>query len=338
MFLSNEAFEEINQIFKPPEPLDIIDKDGEIKKMDSLYELEDYIKENIYDKKYPGLLPNIDTNLLSMEKYSNEDDEESQDNNSQNNLKEENIDIDKNIKEKKYKLISRPTDIIITENYSTDDEDEFNAVNLLNEDRNEGNEYGWTLAIEKDKTKIYYKIIKINDDNGKEIDSIVFYVESTIDFSSTKVNQYVNDFEFRKEFDSLYEKGKIISDKNEEGIKIIDLYLYLKMPFVFTDRDFVVRKKIWNNYNNQKDSFLIHIKSIDDYDSEYPPKDKPVRGIFVNRAAYICPIDDGHSKFYLYTCFDMKMNVGVSMMKQKGSEGQGQWVDKFINNIKKHEE
>ena len=34
----------------------------------------------------------------------------------------------------------------------------------------------------------------------------------------------------------------------------------------------------------------------------------------------------------------MKMNVGVSMMKQKGSEGQGQWVDKFINNIKKHEE
>ena len=40
------------------------------------------------------------------------------------------------------------------ENYSTDDEDEFDALQLLNENREEGNEHGWILSVNKDKMKI----------------------------------------------------------------------------------------------------------------------------------------------------------------------------------------
>ena len=335
MFLPNECLEEINKIFIPSKPHNLIDKEGDIKKMDSLYELEDYIKENIYDKKYPGVLPEIDINLLAN--YSDEEeDEEDQEKYSKNEISEEQKNNEISTEEKKYKIISKSTDIIITDNYSTDDEDEYNAINLLNEDKNEGNEYGWVLSVNKDNMKIYYKLIKILDEQDKENDNIVFSVEATIDYSSDKISNYINDFNFRKEFDTLYNQGKILEDKNEsENLKIFELYLYMKMPFVFSDRDFVVRKKIWSNHNNKKDCTLIHIKSIEN--SEYPPKDKPVRGLFINRAAYICPIDNGQSKLYLSTCFDMKMNVSPSMMKQKGSEGQGQWVHKFIENIKKHE-
>jgi hypothetical protein len=332
MFLPNESLEEINKIFIPSKPHNLIDKEGDIKKMDSLYELEDYIKENIYDKKYPGVLPDIDINLLPN--YS--DEEEDQEEYSKNEISEEQKSNQSLTKEKKYKIIPKSTDIIITDNYSTDDEDEYNAINLLNEDKNEGNEYGWVLSVDKNNMKVYYKMIKIKDDQDREIDNIAFSVEATIDYSPDKISNYINDFNFRKEFDNLYNQGKILEEKNEgENLKIFEFYLYMKMPFVFTDRDFVVRKKIWSNHNNKKDCTLIHIKSIEN--SEYPPKDKPVRGLFINRGAYICPTDNGQSKLYLSTCLDMKMNVSPSMMKQKGSEGQGQWIDKFIENIKKHE-
>ena len=57
--------------------------------------------------------------------------------------------------DKKYKIISKSTDIILfnEENYSTNDEDEFAAINLLNEDRNEGNDLDWVLSVTKDNIK-----------------------------------------------------------------------------------------------------------------------------------------------------------------------------------------
>lgn len=340
MFLSRDSFEEINKIFIPSNPIDLIDKEGEVRSMDSLYELEDYIKEYIYDKKYPGVLPVIDGNIISPYEESDEEEEQEQSFEKNNADKTESKNNKSNQTEKKYKIISGTNDIITFEGqYSTDDEDEYNAIKLINENRNEGNEEGWILSINKDKVKIYYKIVKLKDEKDVEVDSLFFYADAIIDYPSVTAFKYINDFEFRREFDDLYKQGKIIKEENnqENNLKIIESYLYMKMPFMFSDRDFVVRKKIWSNYNNKKDCFLIHIKSIEH--SDYPPKDKPVRARFINRAAYICPDeDDGHCKFYLGTCFDMKVNVGVSMMKSKGSEGQSQWIDKFIKNIQKHED
>ena len=336
MFLSKESFEEINKIFIPSKPLNIIDKDGMLKNMESLYELEDYIKENIYDKKYPGILPNIETNMYSQEEdnYSDDEEEEGEEKSIEKNSQNES----NKKEEKKYKIIPKPNDIItFNENFSTDDEDEYDAIQLLNEDRSEGNENGWVLCINKDDKKIYYKVVKLQDEKGNDVDSLIFYADATIDFPSKTVNKYVNDFNFRKEFDGMYKQAKILSEKYDEEnhVKIIEGYYYMKMPFMFTDRDFVTRKKIWENHNNKNDCFLINIKSIDHPD--YPVKDKPVRAEFRNRSAYICPLNDGQCKLYLASFFDMKINVGFSMMKSKGSEGQEKWIDKFVENIKKHE-
>lgn len=339
MFLSKEAFEELKKIFIPPKPINFSNEEGELKNMISFYKLEDYIKEHIYDKKYPGILPNIEPDIYSREDYTDEEENEQENSPEKENDKNINKNEEKiNNIEKKYKIISNLNDIItFSENYSTDDEDEYDALQLLNENREEGNEYGWILSINKEKMKIYYKIVKLKDEKGKDVDSLFFYAESIINYPANKVNQYINDFNFRKEFDEMYKKGKILNEKTieENNLKIIEGYYYMKMPFMFTDRDFVTRKKIWSDYNNRKNCFLINIKSIEH--SDYPEKDKPVRGKFINRSAYICPDGDDKCKLYLCTCFDMKINIGVSMMKTKGSEGQGQWIEKLVENIKKFE-
>ena len=337
MFLPEEDFSEINRIFIQGKPLEPVDKNNDLQNMDSLYKLEDYIKENIYDKKYPGILPDIKLN--SPDDYSNEDQEQKDEKelilfSSSKKLS--------STSDKKYKIISKSTDIILfnEENYSTNDEDEFAAINLLNEDRNEGNDLDWVLSVTKDNIKIYYKQIRLKNEENKDFDTLIFYVEAILDIPSYKVNEYINDINFRKEFDSLYNQVKVLSENEDESnnLKIIELYFYMKMPVFISDRDFVVRKKIWNEYNNKKGCYLIHLKSIEN--SEYPPKQKPVRGKFINRAAYICPYMDEERekcKLYLASCFDMKMSFGVSMMKSKGSEGQGKWVEELIKNINKHE-
>ena len=337
MFLPEEDFSEINRIFIQGKPLEPVDKNNDLQNMDSLYELEDYIKENIYDKKYPGILTDIKLN--SSDDYSNEDQEQKDEKelilfSSSKKLS--------STSDKKYKIISKSTDIILfnEENYSTNDEDEFAAINLLNEDRSKSNDLDWVLSVTKDKIKIYYKQIRLKNEENKDFDTLIFYVEAILDIPSYKINEYINDINFRKEFDSLYNQVKVLSENEDESnnLKIIELYFYMKMPVFISDRDFVVRKKIWNEYNNKKGCYLIHLKSIEN--SEYPPKQKPVRGKFINRAAYICPYMDEERekcKLYLASCFDMKMSFGVSMMKSKGSEGQGKWVEELIKNINKHE-
>ena len=335
MFLSKEQFKEISQIFLPPNPINLVDKYGELKNMDSFYELEDFIKENIYDKKYPGVLPDINPNLLYEEEEFSDEEEE----------KEQSIEINKqnpfkqiNKIKKKYKIIPNEKDVILfSEPFLTDDVDEFDAIKLLNEDRREGNENGWVLSSDKNNIQVYYKIVKLPDSEGNDIDSLFFYVVANINYPSSIVNKYANDFNSRKEFDNLYKQAKVLNEKydKENNLEIKEFYLYLKMPILFTDRDFIIRKKIWKNYNDKENCFLINIKSIEDFD--YPPKERPIRGYFINRSAYICPDGDRRCKLYLSTCFDMKVNIGISMMKNKGSNGQREWVDKFIDYIQKHE-
>ena len=59
-------------------------------------------------------------------------------------------------------------------NYSTDDEDEFKAIQVINEDKSK-----WKLQVDKDNIKAYtstYKVIH----KGKAVDIPCFYAEATI--------------------------------------------------------------------------------------------------------------------------------------------------------------
>ena len=180
------------------------------------------------------------------------------------------------IKEGKYKVQSGNI-VALPDNYSTDDEDIFTAIKTLNEDVS-----SWKKYTDKDGIKLYFKPYPVKDEDGKDTESVIGYCEAIIDFPASKVIAKMNDFEFRRNVDANYKKGKLINERMEEGnIKIMEMYLYLKMPFIFSDRDFVVKKKCWLDFNGNKDNALFFIRSYEN--PEYPPNKKLVRGTFENR-------------------------------------------------------
>ena len=229
----------------------------------------------------------------------------------------------------KYQITEFNGPVKVPPGYSTDDEDEFNAIQFLNEDLSQ-----WKLQIDKPNCKVYSKIYKVKNEKGEENDNVMFYMDATIDFPASEVNRQLNTYELREKWEKSLEKGKLIKQEDlGNGIKITDYYAYLKMPFIFADRDMVIRKKVWENYQGEKDCYLMQLHSIEHPD--YPEKEKPVRATFDNRGKYIKPINDNQCKFYLASKFDMKLSVSASMMEGKGSEGTEKWLKEFIKHCGK---
>jgi ElaB/YqjD/DUF883 family membrane-anchored ribosome-binding protein len=222
---------------------------------------------------------------------------------------------------KKYPITSTPNSVVVLpENYSTDDEDEFNAIKILNEDLSV-----WKLYADKHDIKVWFKSFPTKDEKGEDTEGVIGYTEATINCPASKLITSLNDFNFRTDTDEQYKKGKLISENTIDGnIKEMILYLYMKMPFIFSDRDFVVQKKCWLDYNGNKDHALFYMHSVEN--SEYPPKDKPVRGTYVNRSGYVKALGDNQCKINVVTCMDIKLNVGVERMSKSGAEMQEKWI------------
>ena len=208
--------------------------------------------------------------------------------------------------------------VTIPQNYSTDDEDEFNALKVLNEDLS-----SWKKYIDKDGLKLYFKPFPVKDEKGNDAESVISFLDGILDFPASLVISKLNDYNFRKIVDDNYKKGKLLKEKTEGNIKIMEMYLYMKMPFIFSDRDFVVQKKCWLDYNGNKDHALFHLHSIEN--PEYPAKEKPVRGIYINRSGYVKPLGDNQCELNIVTAMDIKMSLGVSAMSKSGAEKQEKW-------------
>ena len=275
---------------------------------------------NEIDKIIPGKLTEtvkIDENEL--EEMENEENPQPEENNE--------IPVEETITAKKY-IIKSGNIVSLPENYSTDDEDEMIAINTLNEDIS-----SWKKYTDKDGIKLYFKPYPTKDEEGKDIESVIGYCEAILDFPASKVISKMNDFEFRKNVDDQYKKGNLISERMEGNIKYMDMYLFMKMPFIFSDRDFVVRKKCWLDYNGNKDHALFYIHSIEN--PEYPPKKKLVRGNYANRSGYIKPLGDNQCQLNVITAMDVKMSLGVSTMSKNGAEMQEKWIKNLRKELAK---
>ena len=275
---------------------------------------------NEIDKIIPGKLTEtvkIDENEL--EEMENEENPQPEENNE--------IPVEETITAKKY-IIKSGNIVSLPENYSTDDEDEMIAINTLNEDIS-----SWKKYTDKDGIKLYFKPYPTKDEEGKDIESVIGYCEAILDFPASKVISKMNDFEFRRNVDDQYKKGNLISERIEGNIKYMEMYLFMKMPFIFSDRDFVVRKKCWLDYNGNKDHALFYIHSIES--PEYPPKKKLVRGNYANRSGYIKPLGDNQCQLNVVTAMDVKMSLGVSTMSKNGAEMQEKWVKNLRKQLAK---
>ena len=231
------------------------------------------------------------------------------------------------VAEKKYKIASGNI-VSVPDNYSTDDEEEFTAIKTLNEDIS-----SWKKYTDKDGIKLYFKPYPVKDEKGNDCESVIGYCEAILDFPASKVITKMNDFNFRKNVDDQYKKGNLISERMEGNIKYMEMYLFMKMPFIFSDRDFVVRKKCWIDYNGNKDHALFYIHSIEN--PQYPPNKKLVRGNYANRSGYIKPLSDNQCQINVVTAMDVKMSLGVSTMSKNGAEMQEKWVKNLRKELAK---
>ena len=235
--------------------------------------------------------------------------------------------IEEPIATKKYPITSGKI-VSVPENYSTDDEEEYIAIKTLNEDIS-----SWKKYTDKDGIKLYFKPYLVKDEEGKDVESVIGYCEAILDFPASKVIAKMNDFEFRRNVDDQYKKGKLISERMEGNIKYMDIYLFMKMPFIFSDRDFVARKKCWLDYNGNKDHALFYMHSIEN--PEYPPTKKLVRGNYANRSGYIKPLGDNQCQLNVCTAMDVKMSLGVSTMSKNGAEMQEKWIKNLRKELAK---
>ena len=225
--------------------------------------------------------------------------------------------------EGKFKITDFNGPVTLPAGYSTDNEDEFNAIQILNQDLS-----SWKKQIDKPNIKVYSKLYKVTNEKGEENDNCMFYSDCTLDFPASEVIRQLNTYELRKKWEKSLEKGKLLKEEDlGNGVKIQDMYSYIKMPFIFADRDMVTRKTMWQDYQGEKDCYLGQVHSIEHPD--YPEKEKPVRAIFNNRGEYVKPIDANSCKLYFTSKFDMKLNAPASMMEGKGSEGQEKWFKEF---------
>ena len=228
---------------------------------------------------------------------------------------------------KKY-VIDNPNGRIVSfpGDYSTDDFEEYTAINTLNQDLGSP----WKLYTERDSIKLYFKPYPVKDEKGKDAESVIGYCEATLDFPASKVIEKINDYEFRKNIDGQYRRGKLINERMEGNIKYMDMYLYMKMPFIFSDRDFVVQKKCWLDYNGNKDHALFYLHSVDN--PNFPPVSKLVRGTFENRSGYVKPLGSNKCQIVTVSAMDVKMSLGYDTMAKNGAEMQEEW----IKGLRKH--
>ena len=211
----------------------------------------------------------------------------------------------------------------------TDDKEEKAALGFLTLDKSK-----WVVKEKTDEFTLTYSTIQIeNPLTNTPEEKVAFCLEVNLKKPVESIIQCLNDYNIRKNFDTLYKEGKLISEKKENP-EIYQYYLFLKMGFVFSNRDFVVQKKVWKDYRGNKGHCLVHLASINL--PEYPEKSNPVRGVFLNRAAYFEPINDGkETKLTLCNCNDMKMmDIGTVMTVKKGSEGMKSWLAKVKECIK----
>ena len=226
-----------------------------------------------------------------------------------------------------YKITAINGPIKIPEGYSTNDVDEYNAIQMIND-----NLSTWKLLINKPDYKIYTKPFKTYNEKGKEKESRMFYLDATINCPASEVNRQINTFELRKEWEDSLKKGQLINKEDlGNGIKTIDYYGYIKMPIIFADRDIVVRKKIWENYGGEKDCCLNELHSIEL--PEFPAKTRPLRARLENKSKYIKPINSHMTKFYYVNKFDLKLDLKGDVMESKGADKTEKWFKQFLSHL-----
>ena len=220
--------------------------------------------------------------------------------------------------------------INVHKTYTTDDTDEYNLINLINEDVSKGNKFGWELSIKSKEVEVYSKKSKLK--NGDK--SIITKTIAIFPYPINIVIQYLEDFEYRKRYEMMMKRGKSIEKiKYDDNLEKEYLYLYLKMPLMFDDRDFVEEKKLWINHGKKDKTALFLLKSVERDD--YPIKKGIVRGEMIINGNYLEEISKNKTGIVMVCEMDIKMSssIATSLMAKEAPKGQKEWVKDTLKRL-----
>ena len=236
--------------------------------------------------------------------------------------------------EKKYKIITNENSTIkLPENYSTDNEKEYLLVNLINEDVSENNSFGWEHSVSKKGINVYLKKVFIEDE-GKQRKIGIVKTYNILEHPFEKVIRFLNDFEERKKIEPMYKKGKILENKNEDGIDIQYSYLHLQMPLVYTDREFVQVRRLYKNYGGNNKSCLFLNYSINRDDC--PITEKRIRAEFIVMGMYLEEIAPNKTKEVFLSEVNMKMDMMISIILSMMPNEQYKWQLEIMKYLGKY--
>ena len=236
--------------------------------------------------------------------------------------------------EKKYKIITNENSTIkLPENYSTDNEKEYLLVNLINEDVSENNSFGWEHSVSKKGINVYLKKVFIEDE-GKQRKIGIVKTYNILEYPFEKVIRFLNDFEERKKIEPMYKKGKILENKNEDGIDIQYSYLHLQMPLVYTDREFVQVRRLYKNYGGNNKSCLFLNYSINRDDC--PITQKRIRAEFIVMGMYLEEIAPNKTKEVFLSEVNMKMDMMISIILSMMPNEQYKWQLEIMKYLGKY--
>jgi len=135
-------------------------------------------------------------------------------------------------------------------------------------------------------------------------------------------------------WDKTFDKHEVITELPEENgiIKEIE-YLYIKFPLMMDNRDIVQQKKIWKEYNGDKNCYLSIAKSIE-YPS-IPPKKKIIRGEMLFDAVYLREDKIGETKMYLINNVDLKITSMVDLVNNTAKKKPKEFIENLTKFCKK---
>ena len=132
-------------------------------------------------------------------------------------------------------------------------------------------------------------------------------------------------------WDTTFNKHEIVQEFPEnEGMKKVIEYLFIKFPLMFDNRDIVQEKKIWKEYNGKQNCYLSISKSI--VHPSHPQKKKVVRAEMIISGIFLCEKISGQTLIYMINNIDLKVKTGADIVNSTTKKSPKE----FIENLEKY--
>lgn len=135
-------------------------------------------------------------------------------------------------------------------------------------------------------------------------------------------------------WDETFKRHEIVQEfPEEDGVKRVIEYLFVKFPLMMDDRDIVQEKKIWKEYNGNQKCFLTIAKSIEHL--SHPPQKKVVRAEMLLNGIYLCEKNPDETSIYMINNSDLKIKTGVDIVNKAAKKAPKDFIENLTKYCKK---